>query len=348
MKNQNKLKKILEQIRATAREIKRDVRLMEVCGTHTQAIRKFGIRELMPKNIKLVTGPGCPVCVTDQKDIDAVVVLAKAGVPVATYGDVLRVPGSFGSLEKARREGAKVFPVYSVEEAVELKKVHDDLVFFGIGFETTTPMTAWGIKNSLTVYSAHKLFIPALAALATSQVTKIDGFIDPGHVSAIVGTEVYKDIKKPQVITGFEAEDILIAVSLLLRQITEGRLDVENEYSRVVKKEGNKKAMNLMFDVFEPGDGAWRGLEVIPHSGLEIKKKYKKFDAKVKFKDVLSKVDFSKSQKPTGCRCGDVIQGVMGSRECPMFGKACTPENPYGPCMVSVEGACNVEYRYEE
>ena len=283
MKNQKKLEKILEQINAVAGKIKREVRLMEVCGTHTQAVRKFGIRELMPKNVKLVTGPGCPVCVTDQRDIDAVVVLARAGVPIATYGDVLRVPGSFGSLEKARREGAKVFPVYSVAEAVELKKEYDDLVFFGIGFETTAPMTAWGIKNGLTVYSAHKLFIPALAALATSQVTKIDGFIDPGHVSAIVGTEVYKDIKKPQVITGFEAEDVLVAIYLLLSQIAEGETEVENEYSRVVKKEGNTKAMELIFDVFEVGDGAWRGLGVIPQSGLEIKKKYKQFDAKLKY-----------------------------------------------------------------
>ncbi len=347
MKNQKKLEKILEQINAVAGKIKREVRLMEVCGTHTQAVRKFGIRELMPKNVKLVTGPGCPVCVTDQRDIDAVVVLARAGVPIATYGDVLRVPGSFGSLEKARREGAKVFPVYSVAEAVELKKEYDDLVFFGIGFETTAPMTAWGIKNGLTVYSAHKLFIPALAALATSQVTKIDGFIDPGHVSAIVGTEVYKDIKKPQVITGFEAEDVLVAIYLLLSQIAEGETEVENEYSRVVKKEGNTKAMELIFDVFEVGDGAWRGLGVIPQSGLEIKKKYKQFDAKLKYKDVLGKVDFSKSQKPTACRCGEVIQGIIDSRQCPMFGRACTPENPYGPCMVSVEGACNVEYRYE-
>ena len=200
---------LIKKIEALSREIERPIQLMEVCGTHTQAISRFGIREILPKNIKLITGPGCPVCVTAQRDIDAVVNLALAGVPIATYGDALRVPGYFGSLDAARENGAQVFDVYSVAEAVELNEKFSELVFFGLGFETTAPMSAWGIKNGLTVYSAHKFFPPAMEALLADKEIKIDGFIDPGHVSVVIGEAPYEKLGVPQVITGFEAQDIL-------------------------------------------------------------------------------------------------------------------------------------------
>lgn len=336
---------IIKKIKKVARGIGRDVNLMEVCGTHTQAISQFGIRELLPKNINLITGPGCPVCVTAQKDIDAIISLALAGVPVATYGDVLRVRGFYGSLDEAREKGAKVFDVYSTEDALILQKKILNLVFFGIGFDTTTPMTAWAVKQGLNIFSTHKLFLPAMDALLEMGEIKIDGFISPGHVSAIVGVEPYKSMNVAQVITGFEAQDVLEGIYLLLLQIAEGRKDVENQYSRVVQGMGNLKARKITFDVFEIGAGNWRGFGNIPKSGLKLKKKHAKQDAKIIYKNILDKIDFSKSVEPVGCACGEIIRGLKTPKQCPMFGKTCTPENPTGPCMVSVEGACNVMYR---
>ena len=221
------------------------------------------------------------------------------------------------------------------------------MVFFGLGFETTTPMTAYAIKKGLTVYSTHKLFLPAMEALLKIGELKIDGYICPGHVSAIIGTEPYKSMNVPQVITGFTAEDVLVGIYMLLRQISEKRAEVENEYLRVVRKEGNKNAYKEIMEVFDIKDGNWRGFGIIPKSGLEIKEKYAKFDAKIKYKNILSEVDFSKSRKPTGCKCGEIIRGLKAPSKCPMFKKVCMPENPIGSCMVSPEGACNVEYRYD-
>ncbi|TSD02358.1 MAG: hydrogenase expression/formation protein HypD [Parcubacteria group bacterium Athens0714_25] len=331
----------IKEIKKLAKGIGREVNLMEVCGTHTQAISRSGIRGILPKNINLITGPGCPVCVTSQKDIDAIVSLALAGIPVATYGDMLRVPGRFGSLNEAREKGAAVFDVYSTEDALKLQKKHPELVFFGLGFDTTAPMTAWAIKKGLTTYSTHKTFLPAMKALLEMGEIRIDGFIDPGHVSAIIGSEPYEVLNVAQVITGFETQDILEGILMLLRQIKDERKDVENQYSRVVKKEGNEKARGLILEVFEIGNGDWRGFGIIPGSGLEIKNEFSKYDAKKKHKNILDKIDFEKSKDPAGCACGEVIRGLKTPKKCPMFGKRCTPENPVGPCMVSVEGACN-------
>ncbi|MFC1645357.1 hydrogenase formation protein HypD [Patescibacteria group bacterium] len=343
------MKKILEKIKKVAAEIGDSVNLMEVCGTHTQAISRCGIRDVLPDNINLITGPGCPVCVTAQKDIDAIVNLALAGVPVAVYGDLMRVPGRFGSLNDARENGAKVFDVYSTEDALERKKEYPDLVFFGLGFETTTPMTSYAVKNGLTVYSTHKLFLPAMRALLDMGEIRIDGFIDPGHVSVIIGSDAYEFLGDiPQVITGFEARDVLEGILMLLLQIKEKRGEVENQYVRAVKKGGNPVAREMIFDVFEIGDGDWRGFGVIPGSGLDIRKEFEEFDAKKKYKDILDKIDFSKSGEPAGCVCGEVIRGLKTPKDCPMFGRACTSENPTGPCMVSVEGACNVAYRHND
>jgi hydrogenase expression/formation protein HypD len=351
------VKNLISLIKKLASKINRNVNLMEVCGTHTQAVARYGIKELMPKNVRLTTGPGCPVCVTAQEDIDAIVSLALAGVPVATYGDMMRVPayakasagkpGRAASLDQAREQGAKVFDVYSTDDALELQKKYPDLVFFGLGFETTAPMTAYAIKRGLTVYSTHKLFLPAMKALLNIGELKIDGYIAPGHVSTIIGVEPYKEMKVPQVITGFTAEDVLVGIYMLLKQISENRAEVENEYLRSVRKEGNPEALKEIYKVFDVGDGNWRGFGIIPKSGLEIKKKYVKFDAKIKYKKILDKVDFSHSKKPTGCRCGEIIRGLKDPKQCPMFKKVCTPENPIGPCMVSQEGSCNVAFRYK-
>ncbi|MFH1187506.1 MAG: hydrogenase formation protein HypD [bacterium] len=421
------LKNVLDKIYILAEEIGREVKIMEVCGTHTQAIAEFGLRSKLPENIKLITGPGCPVCVTDQKDIDSVIALARAGVPIATYGDLLRVPGSaervqsskfkvqsdkvlsskfkvqsqlddtpqspagwrgdcggaeeasdtplgvgrlnrfrsagvspqrtparedseqaeeINSLEKAREEGAFVKEVYSVEEALELQKEKQDLVFFGLGFETTAPMSALAVKKGLNFYSTHKLFIPAMAALLEMDELKIDGFIDPGHVSAIVGVKPYRGLKKirpiHQVIAGFEALDVLLAIYMLLSQIIEKRFDVENEYDRLVLENGNVKAMELINEVFEVKDGVWRGFGIIPNSGLELKNKFKNQDAKIIYKEILNKVP---EPKKSACACGEVIRGLLESKDCPLFGKICAPQTPYGPCMVSVEGGCNNEVK---
>lgn len=345
MKNQE-LKKILKKIHNLALKIGRVIQLMEVCGTHIQAVSRAGIKELLPKNIKLISGPGCPVCVTPQEDIDAIVGLALAGIPIATYGDVIRVPGYFGSLEQAKQKGAKIFTVYSIEEAIFLQKKEPSLVFLGLGFETTAPMTAWAIKKGLNVFSIHKLFFPALKALVEMEEIKIDGFICPGHVSAIIGTEPYKKLRARQVIAGFEPEDILLAILMLLKQIFENRFEVENEYVRAVKSQGNVAARKLIFEVFEPVDSNWRGFGIIPKTGLKIKNKYSEFDAQKKYKNILDKIDFSHSKKPCACICGEIIRGLKNPVQCPLLKRVCSPENPQGPCMVSSEGACNVEIRY--
>lgn len=345
-KEKNLFDELLNKINIVAEQIDRDVSLMEVCGTHTQTVSRNGIRKLMPRNVRLLTGPGCPVCVTAQEDIDAAVALADAGIPIATYGDMLRVPGFLGSLQDASSRGAKIFSVYSVEEAIEIRKEYPNLVFFGLGFDTTTPMTAIALKKGMIVYSTHKLFLPAMDALLSMGEIKIDGFISPGHVSAIVGISPYEHMNVSQVITGFAAEDVLVGIYMILCQIRDGRKEVENEYVRLVKKDGNQIARKAIFDSFKIADGNWRGFGVIPNSGLEVKNP--KLNAKLIYRDILDKVDFTKSRKPTGCKCGEVIRGLMTSKQCPMFGKTCTPDKPYGPCMVSDEGACNAGYRFEK
>lgn len=346
MKNTNlQITKLLQKIHKTAAEVGKNVNLMEVCGTHTRAVSRFGIRKLLPENIRLVSGPGCPVCVTAQEDVDAIVQLALSGVPVASYGDALRVSGYLGSLEMARSRGAKVFSIYSAEEAIALKKDYPDIVFFGLGFDTTTPMTAIALEAGVTVYSTHKLFLPAMEALLRMGEIKIDGFISPGHVSTIVGVDAYRRMDVVQVIAGFEAEDVLVGIYILLDMIRDGKKGVENEYARLVRLKGNERAQKIVFDNFKIADGNWRGFGVISKSGLEVKDD--KLNAKVKYKTILDKLDRSKSKKPTGCRCDKIIRGLVEPKSCPMFGKACTPENPYGPCMVSDEGICNTTYRFE-
>jgi hydrogenase expression/formation protein HypD len=339
-------KKLVENIKLLARKIGREIRLMELCGTHSQTIAQHGIKSLMPARVKLVSGPGCPVCVTDQSDIDVMVGLALAGVPVAVYGDTMQVPGNLMSLEEASRQGANVSIVYDITEAVMMAKEKPNLVFFGLGFETTTGMTAWAIQQGLIVYCAHKLFPPAMTALLANKKIKVDGFINPGHVSSIIGTQVYQQFSIPQVVAGFDGENLLLAIEMLLEQILAGKKIVENAYPRLVKKEGNPKARKLIAEVFQISDARWRGLGEIKNSGLKIRKKYQKQDAEFVYRDLIVKIKKEIKPKPSACKCGLVLQGLIDPKGCPLFRKVCNPDNPQGACMVSVEGSCNVEYRF--
>jgi len=313
---------------------------MEICGGHTNVIMKYGIRDILPSSIRLISGPGCPVCVSAQRDIDCMIALGSHGVPIATYGDMLRVPGSHDTLEKARSAGNKVFEVYSVEEVLSLREQHPDIVFFGIGFETTTPMTAFLLERGVTVYSVHKLVPNAMKALLQGEV-KIDGFIDPGHVSTIRGLDAYRGIQVPQAISGFTPERILRSIMALLTMIKDKKHGVVNAYAEVVHEEGNPIAQKLIDRHFGVVDSEWRGLGVIPMSGLDVKDP--NLNARVKYKEILDRVP-----PPVwrGCRCGDVLKGLIEPVQCALYRKVCTPERPMGGCMVSDEGSCAISFRY--
>ena len=336
------------------KQLTRPMTLMEVCGSHTMAISRFGIRSMLPKMIRLISGPGCPVCVTEIDYIDYAVAISK--IPetiIVTYGDLVRVPGSHSSLERERADGADVRIVYSAMQALEIARDNPDrqIVFCGIGFETTTPGTAVLIKtayneniDNLMVLGAHKTMKPAMNALLESG-TGIDGFLCPGHVSVITGMSMYRELCNDYpvacTVTGFEADEILWGILSLMKSIQTGRDPVQNAYSRVVKDEGNRKARDIIDTVFEPCDAAWRGLGSIPGSGLAIRKRYAKFDAGKRFD-----IKVEPSMEPEGCRCGDILKGMCTPVECPLFGLQCKPENPIGACMVSSEGTCAAWYNY--
>ncbi|MCK5042700.1 MAG: hydrogenase formation protein HypD [Candidatus Aenigmarchaeota archaeon] len=338
--------KIIKEIASISKTLKRPVKIMEVCGTHTQTIAKYSIRSILPENITLVSGPGCPVCVTPQKTIDKAVRLAIKGIPIATYGDMLKVPGTVMSLEKARANGADIFIVESTTDALKLKEQHKDLVFLAIGFETTTPMTAYAVKKGLDIICAHKTIPEAMQAIISDKNNQIDGFINPGHVSIIIGTKAYLKIDTPQVIAGFEPEDVLAAILMLLHQIKDNKKKVENEYTKAVRPEGNIEAKQLTENVFEKCDAQWRGIGTIPKSGLKLKDRYKAQDAIQKYADILKDLPEPKNNKE--CRCADVMLGKINPQQCPMFAKGCDIENPIGPCMVGSEGACMIAYRYRD
>jgi hydrogenase expression/formation protein HypD len=342
--NDSQLKKISEQhlkkIRETAEDLGREITLMEICGGHTNLIMKYGIRGILPKNIRLISGPGCPVCVSAQRDIDCMIEIALQGIPVATYGDMLRVPGSSHSLDEARAKGGKVFEVYSTTEVLELKKKNPDIVFFGVGFETTAPMTAFLLEKDVCVYSVHKLVPPAMEALISGEV-KIDGFIDPGHVSTIIGIEPYRKIKVAQVVSGFTVEQVLRSISLLVELIRDKKSIVINGYPEAVHEGGNSKAQKILVKNFCVADSEWRGLGMIPSSGLEVKDD--SLNAKIKYKSIIEKVP---APKKTVCRCGEILKGTITPEQCPLYAKVCTPENPLGACMVSEEGTCSISYQY--
>jgi len=351
------MKQMLDELHALAKEINRPLKLMEVCGTHTVEIFRHGIRDVIPKNITLLSGPGCPVCVTSVRDVDAAIAIAKdPRVVLATFGDMMRVPGGTESMLEARSEGADARVVYSPMDALMLaqKEPNKEVVFFGTGFETTSPLIAGtiahaemaGTKN-FTVYAAFKLVPPALQALLESPDVLVDGFILPGHVSTIIGRKPYEFVatryKKPSVITGFEAKEIIEGILMIVRQIAQKRVEVEIQYRNVVKEEGNPRAVALLQTYFEPADAYWRGIGVIPKSGLKLRDKYALFDADKKFAPPVSN-----AKEPELCSCGDILRGVKIPTECPLFGTGCTPDSPVGPCMVSTEGSCAAYYKYGE
>ncbi|MFH1160732.1 MAG: hydrogenase formation protein HypD [bacterium] len=345
-------------IQGLSREIHRisrkRVKLMEVCGGHTMAIHRFGLRSMLPATVELLSGPGCPVCVSSRQYLDGCVELSRhEDVIIATYGDLIRVPASASSLEKERSRGGDIRIVYSVMEALALAKQNPDkkVVFLGIGFETTAPASAYDVSAArernlanFFLFSAHKVMPPALRALVDEQL-KIDGFIAPGHVSSITGTEIYRFLPetygKGVVVSGFEPMDVMQSIHSLVKQFEEGRPTVENQYTRVVKPTGNAKALRLLETVFEPADETWRGLGMIPLSGLELRSEFESFDARKYF--ALKK---SHWKEPAGCICGEILKGLKTPQQCALFAASCTPASPVGACMVSAEGSCAIVYKY--
>lgn len=333
----------------------RVVKLMEICGTHTVAIFRSGLRQLLPPAIQLISGPGCPVCVTANEDIDRTIWLAQQpGVIITTFGDLLRVPGSTSSLHRERSKGADVRIVYASFDALDIARRHPEkqVVLIGIGFETTAPTVAAAVRqasaeglNNFSVFSAHKLLPPAMRALLDAEDLSLDGFICPGHVSTIIGAEAYREVVTkyhiPCVITGFEPLDLLQSITMLVDQVVEGQAEVEIQYRRGVAWEGNTAARALMNEIFLPADATWRGLGTIPLSGLAIKPEWQKLDAATRFSMPAIQV-----REHPGCRCGEVLRGVMAPPECGLFRKVCNPQSPMGPCMVSSEGTCGAYYRY--
>jgi hydrogenase expression/formation protein HypD len=343
----------LREIRQAAEQIGRPIRLMEVCGTHTMAAFRTGLRSLLPEGISLLSGPGCPVCVTPNDYIDHAVALSRRfDTVVATFGDMIRVPGTKSSLEYARAQGGSVLTVYSPLEALRRaqQQPEQQVVFLGVGFETTVPAVAWtlreayrqGIEN-YSVLCAHKRILPAMDALLCSE-TRIDGFICPGHVSVIIGAQAYEPLcehhQVPCVITGFEAADMTQGILLLLRQLTEERAAVENQYSRAVSPQGNTVALELINEVYAPCDAQWRGLGTIPASGLTVRAPYADAAA------LALEEELPRPREDPRCRCGDVLRGLISPHACPLFATVCTPLNPVGACMVSGEGTCAAYYTY--
>ena len=343
--------KILRQIKSIS---KKKINLMEVCGTHTVAIFRNGIRKILPPNINLISGPGCPVCVTPISYIDEIIALSRKGnFIITTFGDMIRVPGSTSTLEKEKSDGADIRIVYSTLDALKIAQDNfsKEVVFMGVGFETTSPTIASAVLKAqkekirnFSVLSVAKIMPPAMKSLLDAEEVNIDGFICPGHVSAIIGSNPYNFIaskyKIPCVVCGFEPLDILQTIYMLVKQIEEKKPKVEIQYKRVVKPEGNKIALEKLNKIFEVVDSNWRGIGNILKSGLEIRNEYNQFNAR-KFK-----VEIEETKEPKGCRCGDVLRGVIAPPECSLFRKVCTPENPQGACMVSTEGTCAAYYKY--
>lgn len=334
---------------------KTQARFMEFCGGHTVTIFRYGIRQVLSPNIEMVSGPGCPICVTANADLDKAIALAKVpGVIIATFGDMLKVPGSYSSLQQAKAEGAQVYTVYSTMDALQIAEDKPDksVVFLGIGFETTAPTVAAsvlqakekGIKN-YHVLCLHKLCPPVIKALLDAGEVELNGLVCPGHVSTIIGSHPWEFIAEgygiPCVVSGFEPLDILQCVDMLVEQVERGQSRVEIAYKRGVRPEGNRQALELMDEVFEPCPARWRGMGEVADSGLRLKSKYRHFDAEANFD-----IEPGPAVEPAGCICGEVLRGVKTPADCKLFAKVCTPESPVGPCMVSSEGSCSAYYLY--
>lgn len=335
----------------------RPVKIMEVCGTHTVSIAKNGLRGVMPEWLTLLSGPGCPVCVTANRDIDSAVALAgMPGVTVTTFGDMMKVPGSYSSLAREKADGRDVRIVYSPLDAIEIARNEPDrqVVFVGVGFETTVPLIAAailraqaaGVQN-FSIFSSHKTVPEALGALVNDPDVAVDAFILPGHVSTIIGAQPYRFLSEkygvPGVITGFEPIDMLQGIWMLAEQLKDGRAEIEIAYRRGVEPTGNEHAQAMVDKVFEPIDADWRGIGTIPGTGLGIRDEFAAFDASKRFD-----LDLPEPKEIKGCQCGDVLRGIVLPYECKLFSRACTPEHPVGPCMVSSEGSCAAYYRYTD
>jgi hydrogenase expression/formation protein HypD len=355
-RNPEKALALQKEIEKLSQQIDRHLKIMEVCGGHTHSIFKYGIEEILPHNIELIHGPGCPVCVMPKGRIDEAIALCQnPDIIFTTFGDTMRVPGSKISLLQAKAQGADIRMVYSPLDSLKIAKEnpHKEIVFFGLGFETTAPSTAFTILqaaaeniNNFSMFSNHVLVIPALKALLNNPDLQLDGFVGPGHVSMVIGTKPYEFISqeyhKPIVISGFEPLDIFQSIWMLLKQIVENRCEVENQYNRLVEPNGNKNALQAMNQVFTVREKfEWRGLGEIPNSGFKVREEYAQFDAEVKFTIPNLKVADHKA-----CQCGEILKGVLKPWQCKVFGTACTPETPIGTCMVSSEGACAAYYKY--
>lgn len=347
---------LTKQITKLGQQLEKPIKIMEVCGGHTHSIFKYGIEDILPHNLELIHGPGCPVCVMPKGRLDdAIAISQHDNVILATFGDTMRVPGSHTSLLQAKARGADIRMVYSPLDSLQIARDNPDkeIVFFALGFETTAPSTALTILQAaaenitnFSMFSNHVLVIPALQALLDNPDLQLDGFIGPGHVSMVIGTEPYEFIShkyhKPIVVSGFEPLDILQSIWMLLQQLIENRCQVENQYNRLVEPAGNLvalQAINQVFAVRENFD--WRGLGDIPKSGLKIRPEYAQFDAELKFTIPNLKVSDHKA-----CQCGEILKGTLKPWQCKVFGTACTPETPIGTCMVSSEGACAAYYKY--
>ncbi len=348
--------KLLERLRVAAQAVKEDIAFMEVCGTHTTSAFRCGLPTVMPPNVRLISGPGCPVCVTSQGDIDRLIDLgSRQDVILCTYGDMLRVPGRRGNLETARTRGRRIEVVYSSMDA--LKRAIDEpdqqVVFAAVGFETTAPATAAAVceaqrrnVQNFSVLASHKRIIPAMRALLTDEeIPSIHGFLCPRHVSVIIGSEIYRPIvdefNVSCVIGGFEPTQLISSLLCLTELVLNRQTALVNQYREAVRPEGNPRALALLAEVFEPGDARWRGMGIIPESGLVLRDKYRHFDAVQRFE--LSEPD---EHEPPGCICGKVISGAALPVQCKLFGRACTPVSPIGPCMVSSEGTCSAWFKY--
>jgi hydrogenase expression/formation protein HypD len=342
-------KQVIRYIKQLAGEDK--YKIVHICGTHEDAIMKNGIRSLLPKNVEVLMGPGCPVCTVAPNRIDYMIKLAEEGHIITTFGDMMKVSAGLGSLADAKGRGHDIRIVYSIHDAAKMAaETVKEVVHFGVGFETTAPTTASELLASppenFSVYSAHLTIPPAMEALLAMGVTDVAGFINPGHVSTMIGEVGYEPIMEnypvPQVIAGFEPLDILFSIALILKQHKEDRAEIENTYQRAVKPEGTPSALRMLERVFEPEDAPWRGIGTIPRSGLKIRDEFRAHDASEKF-DVKVETSYT---MPAGCKCGEVLRAMIYPWDCPLFNNDCDPDNPIGPCMVSHEGSCFIAARY--
>lgn len=352
-------KKLAEEIVSKIKELDINLKFMHVCGTHQDTLVKNGLDALLKQcGITIIQGPGCPVCVTTPKEIEEMLLIARSGKIVTSFGDMMNVPGEKESLRSIKADGYDVRTVYGIEDSVKIaeENKNKEVVFMAVGFETTSPTTASVIldnpPDNFSVLCCHRTIPNALKAIIEMGEIKLNGLIEPGHVSTIIGTKPYEFLSKnyhvPQVVAGFEPIDLLMGCWMLVKQIKNNEAFVQNEYKRVVHENGNVKAKKSLDMVFEDCDVKWRGFPAIPKSGQKLKSKYEKYDARKKYEDILAELKDKEFNEPKGCRCGELLRGLITPFECPLFGKICTPDNPVGPCMVSIEGSCNIEYRYAD